>query len=55
MGQTEVTEEYVQGFIRANDTFLYQLVYDPKERKLRPLNAYPDDVDNPAEVLRVLG
>ncbi|KAF7254630.1 Exonuclease 1 [Varanus komodoensis] len=40
-----VPEEYIQGFIRANNTFLYQLVFDPVRRKLVPLNAYKDDVD----------
>uniref|UniRef100_A0A8C5SCP0 Exonuclease 1 n=1 Tax=Laticauda laticaudata TaxID=8630 RepID=A0A8C5SCP0_LATLA len=40
-----VSEEYKQGFIRANNTFLYQLVFDPVRRKLVPLNAYEDDVD----------
>ncbi|XP_014118858.1 PREDICTED: exonuclease 1 isoform X3 [Pseudopodoces humilis] len=40
-----VSEEYIQGFTRANNTFLYQLVFDPVNRKLVPLNAYGDDVD----------
>ncbi|KAM6354707.1 exonuclease 1 [Podargus strigoides] len=40
-----VTEEYIQGFTRANNTFLYQLVFDPVNRKLVPLNAYGDDID----------
>uniref|UniRef100_A0A8C8S6X2 Exonuclease 1 n=1 Tax=Pelusios castaneus TaxID=367368 RepID=A0A8C8S6X2_9SAUR len=40
-----VSEEYIEGFIRANNTFLYQLVFDPVTRKLVPLNAYDDNVD----------
>ncbi|XP_077024579.1 exonuclease 1 [Tamandua tetradactyla] len=40
-----VPEEYIKGFIRANNTFLYQLVFDPFQRKLIPLNAYEDDID----------
>ncbi|NXH43936.1 EXO1 Exonuclease, partial [Dicaeum eximium] len=40
-----VPEEYIQGFARANNTFLYQLVFDPVNRKLVPLNAYGDDID----------
>uniref|UniRef100_A0A452H675 Exonuclease 1 n=1 Tax=Gopherus agassizii TaxID=38772 RepID=A0A452H675_9SAUR len=40
-----VSEEYIEGFIRANNTFLYQLVFDPVKRKLVPLNAYDDNVD----------
>ncbi|NWT86223.1 EXO1 Exonuclease, partial [Lanius ludovicianus] len=39
------SEEYIQGFTRANNTFLYQLVFDPVIRKLVPLNAYGDDID----------
>ncbi|XP_051676727.1 exonuclease 1 [Oryctolagus cuniculus] len=40
-----VPEDYTEGFIRANNTFLYQLVFDPIRRKLIPLNAYEDDID----------
>ncbi|XP_075780952.1 exonuclease 1 isoform X2 [Pelodiscus sinensis] len=40
-----VSEEYIEGFIRANNTFLYQLVFDPVKRKLVPLNAYDDNID----------
>ncbi|XP_067391854.1 exonuclease 1 isoform X2 [Emydura macquarii macquarii] len=40
-----VSEEYIEGFIRANNTFLYQLVFDPVKRKLVPLNAYDDSID----------
>ena len=32
-------------FRTANLTFLYQIVYDPFERKMKPLNPYADDVD----------
>lgn len=41
MHQLTVNAEYIDGFIQANQTFLYQLVYDPKNRVLRPLNDYP--------------
>ncbi|XP_042302666.1 LOW QUALITY PROTEIN: exonuclease 1 [Sceloporus undulatus] len=40
-----VPDDYLEGFIRANNTFLYQLVFDPVKRKLVPLNAYEDDID----------
>ncbi|XP_072906639.1 exonuclease 1 [Hemitrygon akajei] len=40
-----VPDEYIDGFIRANNTFLYQLVFDPLKRKLVPLNNYSDGVD----------
>lgn len=40
-----VPEEYIEGFIRANNTFLYQLVFDPVRRKVVPLNTYPEHID----------
>ncbi|ELK02292.1 exonuclease 1 isoform X3 [Pteropus alecto] len=40
-----VPEDYIKGFIQANNTFLYQLVFDPIRRKLIPLNAYEADID----------
>ncbi len=49
MGQLTVTQEYIDGFFKANNTFLYQLVYDPMKRQLVPLNDYPADVD-PSEM-----
>jgi exonuclease-1 len=36
-----VSKEYVDGFLQANRTFKYQLVFDPRSRRLRPLNDYP--------------
>uniref|UniRef100_H3BBZ0 Exonuclease 1 n=1 Tax=Latimeria chalumnae TaxID=7897 RepID=H3BBZ0_LATCH len=41
-----VPDEYIEGFIRANNTFLYQLVFDPLQRKLVPLNPYAEDIDS---------
>uniref|UniRef100_A0A096MC31 Exonuclease 1 n=1 Tax=Poecilia formosa TaxID=48698 RepID=A0A096MC31_POEFO len=40
-----VPEQYVEGFVRANNTFLYQLVFDPGMRKVVPLNPYPQHID----------
>lgn len=37
-----VPEDYLEGFTRANNTFLHQLVFDPVRRKVVPLNPYPD-------------
>ena len=45
MGSLEVTEEYIKGFIQADNTFLYQLVFDPRTRELRPLIDYPAGVN----------
>ena len=43
--QAEVTQEYIEGFVRANKTILYQLVYDPIDCTIKPLNTYPEDLD----------
>ncbi|XP_068183929.1 exonuclease 1 [Antennarius striatus] len=40
-----IPEQYIEGFIKANNTFLYQLVFDPIKRKVVPLNPYPEHVD----------
>lgn len=42
MPQLEVTQEYRDGFMKARNTFLYQLVFDPIDRLLKPLTNYPD-------------
>lgn len=39
-----VTQEYIDGFIRADNTFLYQLAFDPRKRKLMPLHPYPPEL-----------
>ena len=41
-----MTSEYRENFIKADNTFLYQLVYDPLQRKLVPLTPYPDDLNH---------
>ncbi|XP_060788835.1 exonuclease 1 [Neoarius graeffei] len=40
-----VPDEYIKGFVKANNTFLYQLVFDPISRKVVPLNPYPENLD----------
>ena len=45
MHHLQVTQEYIEGFIQANQTFLHQLVFDPKSRKLRPLTDYSDGLN----------
>lgn len=40
-----VTPDYIAGFIRANNTFLHQLVFDPVTRTERPLTPYPEDLE----------
>lgn len=39
-----IPDQYVEGFVRANNTFLYQLVFDPIRKKVVPLNPYPDHI-----------
>ena len=41
----EVPDDYIQGFFKADNTFLYQLVFDPIKRRLRPLTPYPPEID----------
>lgn len=43
-GLDPVDPHYAIGFERADKTFLYQLVIDPKSRKMVPLNPYPPDI-----------
>lgn len=43
--KSSVSQEYIDGFVQANNTFLYQLAFDPKKRKLMPLNPYPTELE----------
>ena len=45
MPSLEVTVEYREAFVKAEQTFLYQLIYDPRQRKLLPLTPYPNNLD----------
>ncbi len=38
--EVDVTEEYIQGFMQAELTFKYQLIFDPVTRTLMPLTPY---------------
>ncbi|GFS88349.1 exonuclease 1 [Nephila pilipes] len=44
MPKLTVPDEYVDSFIKANNTFLYQLVFCPQKKALVPLNSYPEDI-----------
>lgn len=37
----KVTPEYIEGFINAETTFMYHIVYDPINERLVPLTPYP--------------
>lgn len=41
MSNLKIKKEFIADFIRAENTFLYQIVYDPRLRRQRPLNDYP--------------
>ncbi|XP_038075218.1 exonuclease 1-like [Patiria miniata] len=40
-----VPPEYIEGFLRANNTFLYQLAFDPVKRRLVPVHPYSAELD----------
>lgn len=37
----KVTKEYIESFIKAESTFKHQIVYDPRTKRVRPLESYP--------------
>lgn len=41
MNRLKIKKEFIKDFIKAENTFLYQIVFDPIERKQRPLTDYP--------------
>uniref|UniRef100_A0A914LTY5 Exonuclease 1 n=1 Tax=Meloidogyne incognita TaxID=6306 RepID=A0A914LTY5_MELIC len=41
--RSKLDKNFVNDFIKAENTFLYQVVYDPNLRQQVPLNAYPVD------------
>uniref|UniRef100_A0A336LMH7 Exonuclease 1 n=1 Tax=Culicoides sonorensis TaxID=179676 RepID=A0A336LMH7_CULSO len=43
--QVVVTEEYKEGFLKAEATFQYMIVYDPRNRKLTRLNELQEGLD----------
>jgi len=45
MPSLTVTQSYMDGFVQADNTFLYQVVFDPITRRERPLTDYRADVN----------
>lgn len=41
MKSLKITKEFIEDFIRAENTFLYQIVFDPVKRVQLPLHEYP--------------
>ena len=44
MSTLVVSDDYIENFIRADRTFLYQLVFDPQNRTIVPLTEYRNDI-----------
>ena len=55
MPQVYVSQDYVEKFIRANNTFLYQLVFDPVSRTERPVTPYPSTMTEEVSSLTYCG
>ncbi|XP_044739506.1 exonuclease 1 [Chrysoperla carnea] len=53
MPKIEVTSEYIENFLKAEATFLYQYVYDPKKRKIVRLTEPPSDIEE--DLLKLSG
>uniref|UniRef100_A0A915EHC3 Exonuclease 1 n=1 Tax=Ditylenchus dipsaci TaxID=166011 RepID=A0A915EHC3_9BILA len=47
----KVNKEFIQEFIKAENTFLYQVVFDPLSREQVPLNPYPEENDENDEAI----
>nr|XP_022912550.1 exonuclease 1 [Onthophagus taurus] len=45
LSNVTVTDEYRENFMIADATFQYQIIFDPKERRLKPLNPISPNVD----------
>lgn len=46
MPSLPISKEYIEKFIKADNTFKYQIVFDPLQRKLVSLNQYDDSIVN---------
>ncbi|KAI3413613.1 hypothetical protein GPALN_011102 [Globodera pallida] len=49
--KVKVDAEFVDAFVRAENTFLHQIVFDPIRRKQKPLNPYPERLEESKENL----
>ena len=43
--EVTVPDKYIEDFIQAENTFLYQLVFDPLTRTVCPLTPYPPEIN----------
>ncbi|KHJ81442.1 hypothetical protein OESDEN_18872, partial [Oesophagostomum dentatum] len=41
MSKLTISKEFIEEFIRAENTFIHQVVFDPRQRCQRPLTPYP--------------
>ena len=51
----KIKTDFIEDFIRAENTFLYQIVYDPRSRKNVPLNSYPETCDSSVDQMEYAG
>ncbi|VDK18809.1 unnamed protein product [Anisakis simplex] len=49
MKNLKIKKEFIADAIRAENTFLHQIVYDPRQRRQRPLNEYPKSDGTPED------
>ncbi|VDM47765.1 unnamed protein product [Toxocara canis] len=49
MSNLKIKKEFITDVIRAENTFLYQIVYDPRQRRQRPLYDYPSNDGTPED------
>jgi exonuclease-1 len=50
-----VSNEYIEKFNKADNTFKFQIVFDPLKRKLVPINSYENQIDPNTEELSYAG
>lgn len=40
----DVDKTFIENFIKAENTFLYQIIFDVQRKTTAPLNPYPEDM-----------
>jgi exonuclease-1 len=45
MPNLNITNEYIEMFKRADNTFKHQIVFDPLKRKLLPISPYMNQIE----------
>lgn len=55
MPKLNVDKSFIDKFIEAENTFLYQIIFDVCSSRAAPLNPYPDTFLNPSDDLPYAG